>query len=821
MKAKNLLFKMTVRLGMFSILMAMVLCSNFTYSQCTGINSVQDPALFSWTYHPVTANNPVAYYSGVMEVGQASFVMNNGQTLTTRAYRQQGGNYSIPGPTIKVIRGNKYVLQFHNTLPYSPLSTSINVYKDPNASNIHTHGLHISGQSPGDDVMRAFEGGRGGDFVWDIPADHMGGTYWYHAHHHGSSFLQISGGLFGLLIVDDAGDGIPANVAAMPEKHLVVGYLDPGAAGTGGDVLLSGTLTPTWTVNGVIGGNICMPANSWQHWRILVADRNANMETISWGPECEVMLLARDGVWRTVTPFNLSSKSINLTGASRADIAVRTTGNSTFKINGNLLANIIASGTPNTTPHPFAPDGISMWSALRPYYLRDLRGLTPVSNQSISMGARTINGSKFNEHVPTFTLTPNSIQEWNFSGAVQHPFHIHTYHLQPQTATQNFEAGEFYDVLAANVNARFDFNAATSSSVYSGMAIMHCHVLAHEDQGAMGWMNVVGGEGPPTFPADGDLANPYSVYYILGGGIPPSAPSGLSATAVSSSSINLAWTVNSSNETGFNIERSGDGIIFNALASVGANVMTYTDNGLTASTPYYYRVIAYNAYGNSSPSNVANATTQSGGAGTVMHVESLTVTRATLSGGKRRGVATVRIFNDLGAAVSGAAVTGTFTGPTTGTVSGTTDPNGQVIMNSAAIKNPIGEWCYEVTNVTKSGYTYASSANLVTKACEGGPVFRTASESVEYFQANCCELSVFPNPFDATTFISWVIPEQRDVRVAIYDGLGKEITVIIHNTLPAGRTSVEFNAGDIPNGIYFCRLWAGDFTQTVKLLLQR
>ena len=54
-----------------------------------------------------------------------------------------------------------------------------NVFKDANIANIHTHGLHISGESPGDDVTRAFEGGFGGDFVYDIPADHMGGTFWY------------------------------------------------------------------------------------------------------------------------------------------------------------------------------------------------------------------------------------------------------------------------------------------------------------------------------------------------------------------------------------------------------------------------------------------------------------------------------------------------------------------------------------------------------------------------------------------------------------------------------------------------------------------
>ncbi|MDX1622120.1 MAG: multicopper oxidase domain-containing protein, partial [Nitriliruptorales bacterium] len=56
-----------------------------------------------------------------------------------------------------------------------------------------------------------------------------------------------------------------------------------------------------------------------------------------------------------------------------------------------------------------------------------------------------------------------------------------------------------YDTLAANCSVRFDLNAATSS-VYSGMTIMHCHILEHEDQGAMTWLDVKGGIGAPTFP---------------------------------------------------------------------------------------------------------------------------------------------------------------------------------------------------------------------------------------------------------------------------------------------------------------------------------
>ena len=89
----------------------------------------------------------------------------------------------------------------------------------------------------------------------------------------------------------------------------------------------------------------------------------------------------------------------------------------------------------------------------------------------------------------------------------------------------------------------------------------------------------------------------------------PATPTNLVATAVSSSQINLSWTDNSNNETGFKVERSPNGTSFSQIALRGANVTTFSNTGLAASTTYYYRVRAYNGSGNSAYSNIATATT--------------------------------------------------------------------------------------------------------------------------------------------------------------------------------------------------------------------
>ena len=89
------------------------------------------------------------------------------------------------------------------------------------------------------------------------------------------------------------------------------------------------------------------------------------------------------------------------------------------------------------------------------------------------------------------------------------------------------------------------------------------------------------------------------------------APSGLQATAVSASQVNLTWSDNSASESGFGIERcSGAGCTsFVQIAQVGANVTSFSDTSLASSTTYSYRARAFDATTTSSYSNTSTATT--------------------------------------------------------------------------------------------------------------------------------------------------------------------------------------------------------------------
>jgi hypothetical protein len=529
----------------------------------------------------------------------------------------------------------------------------------------------------------------------------MGGTFWYHAHHHGSTFLQVSSGAFGLIIIDDAGDDLPPSVEAMTEQHLALGFLEPGnARGTGGDSLISGTFSSGWTINGSVGGNVCIPENTWQHWRMLVADQDARLVDLEIGDGCEVGLMARDGVWRTQIPSLLTDNKLTLTGASRAGLAVRCNSDSTISIGGTQVANIVIGGATDSTAHPYDDDGVSPWTAFRPAYLRDLRTEDVADSEKIRMGARSVLGRKFDHHTPNLTKDANGVQEWSLNGATNHPFHLHIYHVQVQSDCGPYEAGEFYDVIAGNCDLRFDMSNAQA---YEGRTIFHCHILQHEDQGAMGWMDVVGGTEPPLFPGDGVYVAKFSIDGTTPV-TPPSAPTNLSANTVSTSEIDLAWIDTSSDETGFVVDRSDDGVNYTSIASLEADTTTFSDSGLAANTTYSYQVAAVNDAGLSDYSATANATTQAAGAGTRLAVGSITVSTVSGSKGVKFGQATIAVVDDLGFPVAGALVTGDFNGDISeNALEDQADGNGISVVQSSQSVKKLRSLQFCVTSITAQG----------------------------------------------------------------------------------------------------------------------
>jgi hypothetical protein len=77
----------------------------------------------------------------------------------------------------------------------------------------------------------------------------------------------------------------------------------------------------------------------------------------------------------------------------------------------------------------------------------------------------------------------------------------------------------------------------------------------------------------------------------------------------------------------------------------------------------------------------------------------------------------------------------------------------------------------------------------------------------------------YPNPFNPITSIRYDVKETGLVSVKVFDLLGREVATLVHATVPAGSHSIEWNAGDLPSGVYLCRMEAQDFMQTRKVVL--
>jgi subtilisin family serine protease len=103
--------------------------------------------------------------------------------------------------------------------------------------------------------------------------------------------------------------------------------------------------------------------------------------------------------------------------------------------------------------------------------------------------------------------------------------------------------------------------------------------------------------------------NTAAMSQVVEASLPPAAPSALKAVAASKTQINLTWADNSSDETGYKVERSADGLTFTQLTTLAVNSTSYASTSLTGGKKYYYRVRAYNANGNSAYTAVATATT--------------------------------------------------------------------------------------------------------------------------------------------------------------------------------------------------------------------
>jgi photosystem II stability/assembly factor-like uncharacterized protein len=111
----------------------------------------------------------------------------------------------------------------------------------------------------------------------------------------------------------------------------------------------------------------------------------------------------------------------------------------------------------------------------------------------------------------------------------------------------------------------------------------------------------------------------------------------------------------------------------------------------------------------------------------------------------------------------------------------------------------------------------------------GGIILHTANGGVTFVDqelrngvpSDFSLLQNYPNPFNPSTTIKFELPKSSVVTLSVFDVLGREVSVLVHERRNAGVHEVRLDGSNLASGVYFYRLTAGDFIQSKRLLLLR
>jgi serine protease AprX len=137
------------------------------------------------------------------------------------------------------------------------------------------------------------------------------------------------------------------------------------------------------------------------------------------------------------------------------------------------------------------------------------------------------------------------------------------------------------------------------------------------------------------------------------------------------------------------------------------------------------------------------------------------------------------------------------------------DPNLTPIQLSAVLKNTASQ-SGNPDNLYGWGIidTYAALESLVTN-----------SEKNNNFPEDFYVLQNYPNPFNPSTQIRFSVPERSQVKIALYDLLGREISVLFNEEINPGTKEIELNGSNLASGVYLVRMVANNYQKTLKISL--
>ncbi|MFA9389722.1 MAG: T9SS type A sorting domain-containing protein [Prolixibacteraceae bacterium] len=278
------------------------------------------------------------------------------------------------------------------------------------------------------------------------------------------------------------------------------------------------------------------------------------------------------------------------------------------------------------------------------------------------------------------------------------------------------------------------------------------------------------------------------------------APKNVNAELIDVTMVEITWEDTNDNETGFRIERSkGETGAFENIAEVQEGATSYIDNALEELTEYHYRVVAFNDSLTSSYEKIVNISTLSS-----------TSMPEVVSNPSPENHA-INIAADP-----------TLTWETSINIDGydvyfgTENPPPFIVNQTETTFKP-GElkegetFFWRIDSKNKNGTIEGEIWSFTVE----GKLSSVKKTKVNEFMP----ITNYPNPFNINTTIYYEIKSNSEVKLSVYDVLGKHLATLVNQQETAGKHTILFDAGNLESGVYFLNLQAGLQEKIAKMTL--
>jgi FtsP/CotA-like multicopper oxidase with cupredoxin domain len=364
------------------------------------------------------------------------------------------------------------------------------VNKLSNPTNLHTHGLHVSPSGNADNPLLMIDPGKTFNYVIKIPKNQKSGTFWYHPHHHELSAGQVSAGLAGAIIVEDALDALPVfknsnertiilSDPAIGKSSAVIAtsQMDLMHGRSGPNTLVNGELAPTFNLSGTKAERLRIINSCVSTYQTISVD-GAQMWQVSADSS------------RLTKPYKVST--ITLTPGQRTEVVIVAPKASTYKLQTDIqtLAKFTTrSASQAISTNPILPfNRITKVDKARTLNIEGM-GMGMMGGRSHE-ASFTFDGKVFDPNRVDQQVKFGTTEEWviNNPTGMHHPFHIHVWPFQIVDDGYGKSHEGWHDTVSlpsgSTVRIRIPFVDIAGTTVY------HCHILDHEDAGMMGIVKV-------------------------------------------------------------------------------------------------------------------------------------------------------------------------------------------------------------------------------------------------------------------------------------------------------------------------------------------